>query len=112
MADIEFISILTLIQSPEKYHHKRVRIVALCTLEFEGKAMWVSKEALDKAITKDAVWLDVNLDDKTKKLDRRVVIVEGTFDATRKGHLGMYSGMIGDVTRVDLWEKETPGGKF
>jgi hypothetical protein len=108
MADIEFISIITLIQTPEKFHRKRVRIVALCTLEFEGKALWVSKDDLEKAITKNAVWLDVKLDDKSKKLHKKVLIVEGTFDAKRKGHLGMYSGMIEDVTRAELWEKETP----
>src|SRR5689334_127036 len=108
MADIEFISIITLIQSPEKYHHKRVRIVAIASLEFEGTAQWVSREDLEKSITKNGIWLEVKLDETTKKLDRKVLIVEGTFDAVRKGHLGMYSGMIGDITRIQLWEKETP----
>ncbi len=111
MEEIAFISLIALIQHPEKYHGKKVRVVAYCSMEFEGKALWVAKDDLEKAITKNAVWLDVKLDEKTKKLDKKVVIVEGVYDSKRNGHLGMYSGMIGNVTRVELWEKDVPPPK-
>ena len=106
MEEIQFISLITLIQNPEKYQGKRIRLIGLCTLDFEGKAMWISREDLDKAVTKNAIWLDVKLDDQSKKLNGKFLLIEGTFDAKRKGHLGMYSGMVEHITRLELWEKE------
>jgi len=30
-------------------------------------------------------------------------VVEGTFDATSRGHLGMWGGTIRDITRLERW---------
>lgn len=109
MSEIEFISLITLIQNPEKFAGKKVRVVGLCTLAFEGKAVWTSREDMEKAVTKNAVWLDSKLDKDTTKLDKKFLLVEGVFNATRKGHLGMYSGTIESITRLELWEPKSEG---
>jgi hypothetical protein len=105
MDNLEFISLITVIQSPDKFDGKAIRVVGLCTFRFEGKAMWVSGEALEKAITKNAVWLDIPLTEKLRAENRKVMIVEGVFSAQNKGHLGLYSGSIEQIARVDRWEK-------
>ena len=105
MEQPEFISLITLIQSPDKFEGKAIRVVGLCTLGFEGKAIWASGEALDKAITKDAIWLEVPLTDKLRTEHQKVMIVEGVFTAQRKGHLGLYSGTIEQISRIDRWEE-------
>jgi hypothetical protein len=103
MSQIAFISLVTLIQSPEKFDNKAVRVVGLCTFEFEGKAIWISSEALENAITKNAVWLDIPLTDELRAQSRKIMLVEGVFSAERKGHLGLYSGTIEKVSRLASW---------
>lgn len=106
MSDVEFISLITLIQHPKAFSGKRIRVVALAKLAFEAKSLWVTKEDLTNAITKNAIWLDVTLDKESIKLNYTTVIVEGTFNPDRMGHLGMYSGTIEKVTRMELWKPE------
>lgn len=105
MDKLEFISLITVIQSPDKFDGKAIRVVGLCTFEFEGKAMWVSGEALEQAITKNAVWLDFPLTDELRAENRKVMIVEGVFSGQRKGHLGLYSGSIEKISRIERWEE-------
>lgn len=104
MDQVEFLSLITVVQTPEERDGKPIRVVGLCTFEFESKAMWVSREALDEAITKNAVWLDTPITDKLRAMNRKVMIVEGVFSAKRKGHLGLYSGSIEQISRVDQWK--------
>jgi len=54
-------------------------------------------------VTKNGLWIDVPSNEATRKLNGKYVIVEGVFDPTRKGHLGMWSGMIKEVSRFELW---------
>lgn len=104
MLEILFVSLIHLIQHPETYHHKQVRVVGVASLKFEGKALYVSKEDFDHAITKNAVWLDVELNDNVKKNHGKYVMVEGVFDESKKGHLKLYSGSITDIKRIEVWE--------
>jgi hypothetical protein len=104
MAEIKFISLIQLIQHPEKYHDQPVRVIGAALLVFESKALFVTSEDLQKAVTKNAVWLDVELKDETKKLSNKHVLVEGVFDKENLGHLKMYSGTITKVKRLEEWK--------
>jgi hypothetical protein len=106
MTGILFISLINLIQHPDVYHDEKVRMVALATIAFEGKALYINKDDLENGVSKNAIWLEIPIDDTTKAFDRRYVIVEGTFNKNKLGHLGMYSGTLQTVTRIELWKDD------
>jgi hypothetical protein len=104
MAEITFISLIHLIQHPEMYHQRQVRVIGFASLEFEGKALYVSREDYENAITKNAVWLDIELTENVRKNHKKYVLVEGVFDQGNLGHLKLFSGSITNIKRIELWE--------
>ena len=86
------------------YHLKQVRVIGFAALEFEGKALYINKQDYESAITKNAIWLDVELTDAVRKNDKKYVLVEGTFDKDKLGHLKMYSGTLKSIKRLETWE--------
>jgi hypothetical protein len=111
MTAILFISLIHLIQHPETYHEKPVRVIGFASLKFEGKALYVSREDYEKAITKNAVWLDIELTEDVKKLHGKYVLVEGVFDKDNLGHLKLFSGSIKNIGRIELWNGKDKSGK-
>ena len=109
MIGILFISLLRLIQSPDEYHLATVRVIGFATLEFEGKALYINREDYENAITKNAIWLDVELTESVRKLDKKYVLVEGLFDKDKLGHLRMYSGTIKNIGRLEEWKGDPRG---
>jgi hypothetical protein len=111
LTEILFISLIRLIQSPDEYNLKQVRVIGFAKLEFEAKALYVTKEDYDNAITKNAIWLDVDLTEGVRKLNKKYVLVEGVFDKDKLGHLRMYSGTIKAVRRIEEWSRDAkPAG--
>jgi hypothetical protein len=102
MANAIKISLIQLIAQPEKFAEQRVQVIGLCALKFEGKAIWISRDDLRYSITKNAVWLDIPLNEESCKFDQKYVFVEGRFTAKNRGHLGLYSGTIEDISRIFL----------
>lgn len=101
-------SIINLISTPEKFNNERVRVIGYLNLEFEGNAIYLHKEDYKKSITYNS--LSVSFTKKTWekinkfKINRSYVIIEGTFDMDDKGHMGLCSGSIKNITRIDLWD--------
>lgn len=110
MADILFISLIHLIQHPDQYHGRHVRVIGFGRLGFESKAVYVSPTDYEHAVTKNAVWLAVELTEQIKKYDKHYIVVEGTFDQLNLGHLKLYSGSLTKIERLDLWESGAPTG--
>lgn len=104
MAEITFISLIHLIQHPGMYYQRQVRVIGFASLEFEGKALYVSREDYENAITKNAVWLDIELTENVRKNHKKYVLVEGVFDQDNLGHLKLFSGTITNIKRIELWE--------
>ena len=103
MSTVIMISLIHLIQHPEVYHDKHVRFVAFASVQFERKALYISAEDYRAAITKNAIWLEIPIDEETKRFDRQYVIVEGVFNKDRLGHLKLYSGTLEQVNRIEIW---------
>ena len=105
------VSLVELIARPEVYDGKAVRVVGFANFEFEGNGLYLSREDWERAIYRNALWIDPPRSVQTDSgraptaLNRRYVIVEGTFNATHRGHLGMFSGALERVTRLDPWGK-------
>ena len=104
--EILFIALMHLIQNPEIYHMKQVRVIGYAAVEFENTALYVSKDDYENTITKNAVWLDIEIGEATKKYDRKFVLVEGIFDKNDLGHLKMFSGALVKIHRIEIWEEE------
>jgi len=51
-----------------------------------------------------SIWLDLGPDKQA--LRDQYVLVEGFFDARRKGHMGMVSGSLTSVTRIERWPSQ------
>ena len=102
-------SLEELIARPELYDGKRVRVIGFVNFEFEGNALYISKEDWQRSIARNGLWIDppqrFETDSGPSKIqpNQRYVLVEGTFNARNPGHLGMWSGAIERVTRLDPW---------
>jgi len=102
------VSIIQLIAHPAEYHGKKVRVIGVGNLEFEGNGVYNSREDWKYAVYKNGLWIELG-DQATpylfaKAYNGKYVIIEGTFDQNSTGHLDMWSGAIIDITRYELWE--------
>lgn len=103
-AESEDVSFLQLLGSPSAFHDRRVRLIGFAHVEFEGKGLYLHREDFENGISKNAIWLDVDLTHpEFAALNDRYVIVEGVFKAGRGGHLGMFSGTLTEISRYDPW---------
>ncbi|HUL21797.1 MAG TPA: hypothetical protein VLZ10_10100 [Thermodesulfobacteriota bacterium] len=108
---IQYVSLINLIATPEKYHGKWVRVIGIANFEFEGDALYLSQSDY-KFVTKNAVWLSldtavIKVDESTlaKEFNGLHVVVEGIYDMNDHGHMGLFSGAITNVTRILTWMK-------
>ena len=100
----KLVSLVQLIANPTVFDEKRVILKGYVFLEFENQHMYLSEADAKHGITRNSVWLDVSdaIYAKRAQFHGRYVIVEGTFNARRRGHLGMSSGEIGNIVRFDV----------
>jgi len=73
-------------------------------LKFESQHIYLSETDAKHGITKNSLWLDVSdqLYAERTRFDQRYVLVEGTFNARRRGHLGLSSGSLENIGRLEL----------
>ena len=97
-----YVSMIQLLANPEKYHNKKIFVKGFVHLQFESNGVYLHEEDFRKRLSKNAVWLVVNNDDAKENpvtIDQYWTI-EGTFDATQKGHGGIYSGTIKNIKNL------------
>ena len=97
------VSLVSLIANPAKYAGKSVQVIGFATFEFEGNAVYLSKEAAEIGDAASAIWLDIDglATPNPEKLDRQYVLVAGTFDAENRGHIGMFAGALKAIVRLE-----------
>lgn len=97
-----FVSMVQLLSNPEQYNGKKVRVVGYLWIEFEGTALYFHKEDKVNSLTKNAIAL--NLPEKAikdgKQLSGHYALIEGVFDSSDTGHMGLYSGTIHSIQRT------------
>jgi len=100
------VSLVRLIANPNDYDGKLVRVIGYARLEFEGDAIYLHEDDYKHSIYKNGLWMDVSEDMRKRKteLDRKYVLIEGTFDAKMTGHMGLWSGSIQKITRCQVWK--------
>ena len=97
----EHISIISLIANPDRYDGKKVLIRGFVVIEFEGDAIYLSETDYRQMLSKNAIAIDTGtrLAD-LKKMSGRYITLEGVFNASNLGHLGLFSGTIINITRI------------
>jgi hypothetical protein len=101
-------SLVKLIATPEKFHNKSVTVIGYINVEFEGNGLYIHKEDFENGLYSNGLW--INLTEKQEKeidslfLNKKYVLIEGTFDKTGNGHLGLWSGEIKEITSIVSWE--------
>jgi hypothetical protein len=107
-ADPEVVSLIRLIAAPQQYDGKRVVVIGVPRIDFESYGLYLHKEDFDQGLTKNALWIVVpnGKDDEWKALEGQYVLVDGTFSVQNTGHMGMYSGAIGKITRFRAVKRE------
>ena len=102
-------SLIELIARPELYDGKRVRVIGFANFEFEGNGLYVSESDWRHGIYRNGVWIDppagTGQDSASAPgpVNQRYVIVEATFHQQQSGHMGMWSGSLSDVSRLEPW---------
>ncbi len=99
------VTLVQLIASPEKFDGRLIRVIGFLRLEFEGDVLYLHREDYENAILGDGVWVDTTpaiMKQKTT-LNMNYVLLEGVFSSGDRGHMGMWSGTIKQIRRVQLW---------
>jgi hypothetical protein len=102
------VSLLQLIATPDAFDGNDVRVHGFVCIEHEGTAVYLHREDSEHMLTKNGLWLAAN--DSTPKGSKeaqvkdRYALIEGRFTAKKKGHRGLWSGSIEDITRMEPWE--------
>ena len=96
------VSLVQLIANSAEWHGKLVRVDGYCRLEFEETVLYLHEEDSEHLITRNGVWLRLGwpIPEKYRDVGDGYVLVEGVFDADQAGHMGMFSGEIKDVRRI------------
>ena len=99
------VSLVQLIANPKDYDGKIVRVIGFVKLEFEGDAIYLHQDDYKHNIHKNGLWIDVTDDIRKKRagLDQKYVLIEGTFNAKMRGHMGLWSGSIQKISRCQVW---------
>lgn len=104
------VSMVQLLSMPERYDGKLVRVIGVGNLEFEGNYLSISKEDY-KYAAGNSVWIELGDKaisyDEAKEYNGKYVIVEGFFDKDDRGHFDMFCGSIKNISRYQLWEKDS-----
>jgi hypothetical protein len=109
-AQNESVSIVQLIATPEKYNGKVVQVAGFLRLEFEGDTIYLHEDDYNHGIHKNGLWVvrNAKIDEKASKLNMHYVVLEGTFDASNQGHLGLNSGSITNITFAGICPTAKP----
>ncbi|WP_456461398.1 hypothetical protein [Reichenbachiella sp.] len=102
------VSLIKLIATPQEYHDRRIQVVGYLNLEFEGDAIYLHKEDYEQSILENSFWVsfsDKISQDELRKLNKRYVLIAGTFNMDNHGHMGLFSGEIMKIDRIIKWGK-------
>jgi hypothetical protein len=97
---VSVVSLIQLIATPERFEGRRVQVEGFCRLVFEEQSLYLHREDSELLNTANSVWLDVTREGR-EALNDTFARVEGTFTQTQHGHLGMWPGSLGRISRLE-----------
>lgn len=99
------VSMVQLIADPKRFDGQTVRVIGYLHLEFEGNAVYLHREDFERSILQNGIWIELTeaQQKSSTKFNNGYVLVEGTFSASKKGHLDIWPGSLQRVSRVSNW---------
>ncbi len=100
------VSLIQLIANPQAYDHKVVRFIGYLHLEFEGNAIYFHREDFEHSIYEISIWIDLPKgfsQAQIKAVNDQYVICTALYSASKHGHMGLFSGELEDVKRLEKW---------
>ena len=102
----EDVSMIQLIANPQTYDGKTVHLIGFIHLEFEGNVIYLHEEDFRHGLTKNGLWIDLPkgiTQAQIKSINDQYVICTAQFEAKMHGHMGLNSGEVTHVTRLEVW---------
>ena len=101
------VSILRVIANPKEFHGKRVQLMGFVHFEFEGDAIYLSKNDYQYGLDQNGIWLSIPKESmqKYREISDSYAVVDGTFNAESRGHMGSFAGSIENITLIKRWAK-------
>jgi hypothetical protein len=97
----------------EAYSDALVRVAGVLHLEFEWVALHPSHEAIESSEFHRSPWVDFEslwpneLHSYTRRatISDRCAVIEATYSAQSRGHMGLFNGTLRRVLRLDVWSE-------
>jgi hypothetical protein len=102
------LSVVQLLANPDKYQNQLVMVTGFCRIEFEGNAVYLHQDDYTYGNTKNGLWLSINPQKVGVKFEKGHCLVVGRFDAKNQGHMGLFSGSLNNISRLEPWPPEQP----
>ena len=98
------VSLIQLIANPLSFDGKRVLLTGYVVLEAENTAVYLHEDDARYGIARNGLWLEVPRGGESHRarFHQQYVLIEGTFDARRRGHRGMFSGTLENIGRFEV----------
>jgi hypothetical protein len=94
------LSMISLISNPERLDGQRVRLHGYVHFEFEGDAVYLSREDMEHHLYKNGLWVSLAKQISPASCQDTYALIEGTFRA-EKGHMSLWSGAVTEIARCE-----------
>jgi hypothetical protein len=97
----EVVSLLQILANPRVWHGRRVRLAGFVNLEFEGDALYLSREDFDQALYPNSLWInvpDILVGPNHPDTHRGYAMIEGTINSDDHGHMGLWPASLDSIT--------------
>lgn len=98
------VSMIELLADSKKYDGKRVRVVGYIHFEFEANGIYLHKEDEANHLYLNGLWVSLADGISSANCQDTYALIEGTFEANKHGHMGLWNGMVSQVTRCIKWQ--------
>lgn len=105
-AQIPNTSLVEVLANPKKFHGKTIKFHGVVNIAFEENAVYLSKEHRVHKVTSCGLWLELTpeISEKIKWSDGMYCYIEGVFDASNNGHMGLWRGSVSKISMVAVYE--------
>ena len=99
-------SFAAVLANPAHFHGKKIQLKGFLHIEFEGNAIYLSKDDADHLITRNGFWVSFDKQavpfegNGPKEFHRKWVLIEGVFDKDGGGHMNSWYGEIKNIDRI------------
>ncbi|TQF14451.1 hypothetical protein FJV41_18565 [Myxococcus llanfairpwllgwyngyllgogerychwyrndrobwllllantysiliogogogochensis] len=108
-SSFELVSLVRLLAAPEAYDGKRIQVVGYGSFDSTGTALYLNAQDHQHGVPMSAVWLVLGQTGAPKAgSPPGYVVVRGTFRAEGRGAMGLFSGAITDIDRLEDWVMDSP----